>query len=105
SHVGGRPQHSVPTRKAEFIERTTTGAVCIRHSATDRRRSLRSNQKIEAKRIGKCALSGAANETVFPLFCLNTGFTLTVCSSGDTRCTKTVPKPYPIVISRLTSSE
>jgi hypothetical protein len=50
---------------------------------------LRSNQKIEVETIGKCALSGAANETVFPLFCLNTGFTLTVCSSGDTRA---VPK-------------
>ena len=37
------------------------------------------------ERIGKCALSGAANETVFPLFCLNTGFTLTACSSSDTQ--------------------
>jgi len=31
-----------------------------------------------SKTIGKCALSGAANETVYPLNCLTKGFTPTV---------------------------
>jgi transposase InsO family protein len=50
----------------EFIERYYNRAACIRHSDIDRQRSLRSDQKVEAKTIGKCALSGAGNETVCP---------------------------------------
>jgi hypothetical protein len=39
---------------------------------------------------------------VYPLNCLTKGFTPTVLVPS---CTKTVPKPYPIVMSGLTSSE
>jgi hypothetical protein len=39
---------------------------------------------------------------VYPLNCLTTGFTPT---DLEPSCTKTVPKPYPIVMSGLTSSE
>jgi len=68
----------------QFIERYYNR--CRLHSALGYRspEEFEKQSEIEAETIGKCALSGAANGTVFPLFCLNTGFTLTACSSSDT---------------------
>ena len=63
---------------------TTTGAACIRHSAIDRRRNLRSNRKVEGEIVVQCALSEAANETLCPKNCPIMGFTCAVASQSST---------------------
>jgi hypothetical protein len=84
-----------------FIENYYNG--CRLHSALCYR-SFEEFENESEDRKGHVSFRGTfGNETVCPLNCLTKGFTATVLEQPS--CTKTVPKPYVIGASGLTSSE
>jgi hypothetical protein len=64
--------------------------------------SGRANERVRKHCEAVTRPGGMPNSAVSQVFCLPWGFTPTVLEPG---CTKTVPKPYVIAASGLTSSE